>query len=530
MQWDPNGNMTYFNSSATGETRRMCWDEENRLAIVKDPNYASHYVYDAGGERVWKITGPIERMSINGGLYVDQTMLDYKTLYASPYMVISDMEYTKHFYAESQRVTTKLGGGFSPGLVDPQTATLSPIVGNIQDISDNLWNYIYENTNCVAGEPDYVSINPSLPIVDELISSDNDETDLYFYHPDHLGSSSFISDVNGDVNQHLQYLPFGESFIDQQTNHNIRFTFSSKEKDSETGFGYFGARYYNADISVWLSVDPLADQYPSTSPYMYVLGQPIALIDPNGMNAWIPPTEDGGAWTAESGDSPWSLYDQAGLGSVDEAKDLIRANNKKNNNNRSSETMVYEGDKINIPGSSSGYIWNSGSSTTNSSANTTPSTASTPSNTSGSSGNPVKTTSKVNIAAGIVIPATEQTMQNTRIGANFAYAISGNTKVVNAVSNTFKYAPYAGLGVTVLSGAYLSTQIEPATNRPYQSWLETGTDIGASIGSIAIGAKCGGWWGAGAATLYVADKAAFKAFIKTSIEHPERVEAIHWGR
>ncbi len=35
---------------------------------------------------------------------------------------------------------------------------------------------------------------------------------------------------------------------------------------------YFGARYYASDLSVWLSVDPLSEMYPSTSPYMYVSG------------------------------------------------------------------------------------------------------------------------------------------------------------------------------------------------------------------------------------------------------------------
>jgi RHS repeat-associated protein len=53
---------------------------------------------------------------------------------------------------------------------------------------------------------------------------------------------------------------------------------------SYTGFDYFGARYYANDLSIWLSVDPLADQYPSTSPFMYVLGNPIIFVDPNGMN------------------------------------------------------------------------------------------------------------------------------------------------------------------------------------------------------------------------------------------------------
>ena len=50
------------------------------------------------------------------------------------------------------------------------------------------------------------------------------------------------------------------------------------------GLDYFGARYYDSGLSVWLSVDPLSDKYLSTSPYMYVLGNPIKFIDPNGMN------------------------------------------------------------------------------------------------------------------------------------------------------------------------------------------------------------------------------------------------------
>ena len=50
-------------------------------------------------------------------------------------------------------------------------------------------------------------------------------------------------------------------------------------------YPYFGARYYASDLSIWLSVDPLSDMYPGTSPYMYVLGNPVMLIDPNGMYA-----------------------------------------------------------------------------------------------------------------------------------------------------------------------------------------------------------------------------------------------------
>ena len=52
---------------------------------------------------------------------------------------------------------------------------------------------------------------------------------------------------------------------------------------SETGFSYFGARYYDSDLSgLFLSVDPMADKYPSISPYAYCAWNPVKLVDPNG--------------------------------------------------------------------------------------------------------------------------------------------------------------------------------------------------------------------------------------------------------
>ena len=77
-----------------------------------------------------------------------------------------------------------------------------------------------------------------------------------------------------------------QSFTHTTTNPRLSFaetfTFSAKEKDSETGFSYFGSRYYNSDLSIWLSVDPMSDKYPSLSPYSYCANNPIKLVDPNG--------------------------------------------------------------------------------------------------------------------------------------------------------------------------------------------------------------------------------------------------------
>ncbi len=42
------------------------------------------------------------------------------------------------------------------------------------------------------------------------------------------------------------------------------------------------ARHYHSDLSIWLSVDPMADKYPGLSPYVYCANNPVRLVDPDG--------------------------------------------------------------------------------------------------------------------------------------------------------------------------------------------------------------------------------------------------------
>ncbi|MBR4135617.1 MAG: hypothetical protein IKU03_04305, partial [Bacteroidales bacterium] len=65
------------------------------------------------------------------------------------------------------------------------------------------------------------------------------------------------------------------------------YTFSAKERDSETGLSYFGSRYYSSDLSIWLSVDPMSDKYASLSPYNYCANNPVKLVDPNGEEIYV---------------------------------------------------------------------------------------------------------------------------------------------------------------------------------------------------------------------------------------------------
>ena len=123
-----------------------------------------------------------------------------------------------------------------------------------------------------------------LPKVSDKLRCGNMDYAVYFYHSDHLGSASWITNGSGTPVQHLQYMPYGEPFVNERiSSYNERFTFTGKERDSETGYSYFGARFYDSDLMTgWLSVDPLADSIPYASPYTYCLNNPIKLKDPNG--------------------------------------------------------------------------------------------------------------------------------------------------------------------------------------------------------------------------------------------------------
>ena len=109
----------------------------------------------------------------------------------------------------------------------------------------------------------------------------------FFYHSDHLGSAAYLTS-GGHVTQTLNYLPYGEDWVDIQNNLDPRlgqYTFNGKEKDYESGFHYYGARYYWSELmTMWLSVDPMSDKYPNISPYNYCMWNPIKLVDPNGMD------------------------------------------------------------------------------------------------------------------------------------------------------------------------------------------------------------------------------------------------------
>lgn len=257
------------------------------------------------------------------------------SLYVSPYLVVSQGgKYTKHIYIGSQRIVSKLGDLASYG-ADPRRI---PYAGTEADgvsvdyqtkynrqqqaIKDNYADfgvpYNGEDNNdyvngegfcCNDGTPTVARAKAARSIEGNLTllnlggtrqsssklalpslaqgfkPNDDYEKMQFYYYPDHLGSSNYITNLDGEVVQHIEYVPFGEVFIEERNNTwNTPYLFNAKEFDEETGMYYYGARYYEPRISLWMSTDPKEETCPEISSYTYCHNRPINLLDIDGMD------------------------------------------------------------------------------------------------------------------------------------------------------------------------------------------------------------------------------------------------------
>ena len=321
--YDKNGNLVYVNTGrmmkdghnevGTRE-RKLIWDEENRLLAVDDNGFVSNYWYDADGERTVKTSGESDQVYVNGVFSGGSTNTAKFSLYVSPYLVANQGgRYTKHIYAGSQRIVSKVGDfasyGSDPRRIEYAGANTDGLSVNYkakyaaqqQVIKDNYKTFDVpyngtDNDNYADGEG-FCCNDGSMEaavaqarkaqahaVAKSFKDPDNYENLQFFYHPDHLGSSSFIANLEGEVVQHIEYVPFGEVFIEERNSvWNTPYLFNAKEFDEETGMYYYGARYYEPRLSLWMSTDPMEEKYPDYSTYIYAAQNPIAYSDPTGM-------------------------------------------------------------------------------------------------------------------------------------------------------------------------------------------------------------------------------------------------------
>ena len=134
--------------------------------------------------------------------------------------------------------------------------------------------------------------NPDDPQVG-YIPNDIAKEETFFYHSDHLGSMSYITDDHANITQYDAYLPYGELLVDEHSSsEELPYKFNGKQFDEETGLYYYGARYMNPMASVWYGVDVLTEKCVTMSGYVYTLANPIRMVDidgkfPHYWQAWI---------------------------------------------------------------------------------------------------------------------------------------------------------------------------------------------------------------------------------------------------
>jgi len=112
------------------------------------------------------------------------------------------------------------------------------------------------------------------------------ENTLY-YHTDHLGSSGYVTDKKGEFYEHTEYTSSGESWVNEKVtgNANLPYKYCLKEMDNETGLYYYGARYYDARTSRFISADDRFDDLYSSAGlniFSYCHNNPVRFIDPSG--------------------------------------------------------------------------------------------------------------------------------------------------------------------------------------------------------------------------------------------------------
>jgi RHS repeat-associated protein len=111
----------------------------------------------------------------------------------------------------------------------------------------------------------------------------NSDTTKNYYLKDHLGSIHAVINSTNTVISGQDYDAWGYLLPDRSYNlTDMKYDYTSKERDTETNYDYFGARYYDSRIANWTSIDPLFEKHISFTPYNYVLRNPLRLIDPDG--------------------------------------------------------------------------------------------------------------------------------------------------------------------------------------------------------------------------------------------------------
>lgn len=171
-----------------------------------------------------------------------------------------------------------------------------------QRIKKNNTIYIGKLYECTAGTCTKYIFAGSSRIASKTTSA------TYYFHTDHLGSSSVITDTAGNKVQETYYYPFGGTRLN--TGNVVKHKYTGQEEDPETGLYYYNARYYDPMLARFISADSYVqepDDPQSFNRYSYTRNNPLIYTDPTGN--WYMNLYSHNSYSGGGGGCSWCSYD-----------------------------------------------------------------------------------------------------------------------------------------------------------------------------------------------------------------------------
>ena len=245
----------------------------NLKAYSDDIMGFAYYGYNAANTRTYKLSLYNTNLWINGQQQPLHLQLQQAMFYPNTYINFNQNgEYTKHYYNGMERIASRLGDNNTTIAID------NMLENRKVSLEEQVRNDIQE----LISEPTQVDMPPMLDILN--LQPTGTPNDIYYYHPNHLGSTSFVTDQNQNITQGFLYAPFGEITTEYNINfgNNVipKYSFNAKELDEETGMFYYEARYYAPPV--FTSRDVMFEKYFWMSPYAYCANNPVKYVDPSG--------------------------------------------------------------------------------------------------------------------------------------------------------------------------------------------------------------------------------------------------------
>lgn len=247
-EYDHNGNLIRREEDFFfGQQRLIEWDEENRMRSLDDDERSHSYVYDADDHRTTKREEVGQFIYINGELVAVSDDLGDYTVYVNPLMEVSAAGYTKHYFLNGLRIGAKVGLGGPFG------------VGSIWGDWEGWfywepWDNWANDDNWRENAPPYSDNNWQDPDNNWNDWQNNREFNQYFFHSDIWNNHQYITDLPGEVTQHLEYFPRGELFVQEhKVLDRFLYLYKGQEMDEETNLYYYKDHYYNPQTIQWMN-------------------------------------------------------------------------------------------------------------------------------------------------------------------------------------------------------------------------------------------------------------------------------------